>query len=219
MLELVVARYSENLNWLENIPGDIGTVVYDKSAEPLPGAVPLPNVGREAHTYLHHICERYEDLADIVVFCQGKPFDHAFDFHQTLRNLANRPQSAPPFRWLGHIVDTDSSDGVLFRAWSKNPDREGLDLTAFHRALWGDNGPDEYSFYLGAQFLVRRELILEQPRSLYEQAREVAVKFPNAAHCFERCWDRVFKVRDATSDVLAGRKTAYLKRIKKEVCQ
>jgi Protein of unknown function (DUF3431) len=215
MLQLVVARYSENLNWLENVRGDIATVVYDKSAKPMPDAVRLPNVGREAHTYLHHICERYGDLADIAVFCQGKPFDHAFDFHQTLRNLANVPESAPAFRWIGHTVDTDSSDGALFRAWSKNPDGEGLDLIAFHRALWGENAPNEYSFYLGAQFLVRRELILQQPRSFYEQARQISVEFPNAAHCFERCWDRVFNVRDATSDVLSGRKTAYLKRIKK----
>ena len=219
MLELVVARYSENLNWLENIPGEIATVVYDKGAEPLPNAVPLPNVGREAHGYLHHICERYEDLADITVFCQGKPFDHAFDLHQTLRDLADAPESVPAFRWLGHAVDTDSSDGALFRAWSKNPDGEGLDLAGFHRALWREDGPDEYSFYLGAQFLVRRELILQQPLSFYEKARQLSVEFPNAAHCFERCWDRVFKARDVTSHVLAGRKTAYLKPIKKQLCQ
>jgi hypothetical protein len=95
LLQLVVARYSEDLSWLRNIPGAVAPFVYDKGDALFPGAVPLVNAGREAHTYLHHICERYNDLADVTVFCQGKPFDHAFDFHQTLRGLAMEPESAP----------------------------------------------------------------------------------------------------------------------------
>jgi hypothetical protein len=219
MLQLVVARYCENLNWLGNIPAEIATVIYDKSTEPWPGSLRLANAGREAHTYLHHISSRYEDLAEITVFCQGKPFDHAFDFHQTLRDLAKAPEGAPVFRWLGHSVDTDSSDGQLFQTWSKNPDGEDLALTAFHRALFGEDGPGEYPFYLGAQFVVRRELVLRRPRSFYERARQLSLEFPHAAHCFERCWDRVFNVSGAASEVLAGRKTAHLKPIKKELCR
>ena len=216
MLQLVVARHSENLQWLGNIPPRIVTVVYDKSGEPATGSLFLENAGREAHTYLHHICERYADLADITVFCQGKPFDHTFDFHQILRNLAKAPEAAPPFSWLGHTIDTDSNDGALFRSWSKNPGGKGLDLNAFHRALWGEDGPDEYSFHLGAQFAVRRELVWQRPRSFYERARKLALDFPDAAHCFERCWDQVFNMGGVASQVLAGRKTLHLKRMKRE---
>jgi hypothetical protein len=216
VLQLVIARHAEDLSWVGNIPAGLDVVVYDKGPAPLPGAVPLENAGREAHTYLHHICERYGDLADVTVFCQGKPFDHAFDFHQTLRELANNPAGAPAFRWLGHIVDTDSSDGGLFRAWSKNHHAVGLDLAGFHRAVWSAEGPDEYSFYLGGQFVVRRELVLTRPRSFYEHARHVSLEFPDAAHCFERCWDRVFGATGAAARVLEGRKTAYLKRIKRQ---
>ena len=214
MLELVVARYAEDLSWLRNMPTEITPVVYDKGDSPVAGATSLPNAGREAHTYLHHICERYDDLADVTVFCQGKPFDHAFDFHQVLRDLAARPEEAPAYQWLGHIVDTDSNDGRLFRAWSKNNQREGLDFALFHRLLFGADGPDEYAFYLGGQFAARRELIVQQPRSFYEHARRIALEFSNAAHCFERCWDRVFGIKDASTHVLAGRRTAFLKPIK-----
>jgi hypothetical protein len=216
VLQVVVARYREDLSWLRNIAAGIEAIVYDKGPAPLPRAVPLENVGREAHTYLHHICERYDDLADVTVFCQGKPFDHAFHFHQTLRDLAENPNAAPAFRWLGHIVDTDSSDGRLFRAWSKNDRGVGLDLAGFHRAMWGTEGPDEYAFFLGGQFLVRRALILARPRAFYEHARRVSLDFPDAAHCFERCWDRVFDVTGAASEILRGRKTAHLKRIKEQ---
>ncbi|RYZ90483.1 MAG: DUF3431 domain-containing protein, partial [Proteobacteria bacterium] len=67
MIELVVARYLEDLAWLRNIPPQIRATVYDKNADsPHPGALQLPNIGREAHTYLHHIVTRYDELAPIT---------------------------------------------------------------------------------------------------------------------------------------------------------
>ncbi len=33
--------------------------------------IQLPNVGRETHTYLHHIVSRYDSLADWTVFSQA----------------------------------------------------------------------------------------------------------------------------------------------------
>src|SRR5688572_16556932 len=109
-LELVVARYNENLNWLRRVPKEFRVTIYDKSDENLPNAMDLPNVGREAHTYLWHIVARYDSLAEVTVFCQGRPFDHAYDFHQTLRDLAESPV-CHDFLPLGHIVDTDDACG------------------------------------------------------------------------------------------------------------
>ncbi|HEX8832632.1 MAG TPA: DUF3431 domain-containing protein, partial [Abditibacteriaceae bacterium] len=135
-LELVVARYKEDLGWLRNISQRIRVTVYDKHPDnPHPGAICLPNVGREAHTYLHHIITRYDTLAPLTVFCQGKPFDHAFDFRKTLREWAQNPEQVTGFRWLGHIIDTDDARGLrLFVPWSKNDDGHELDINGFHRA-------------------------------------------------------------------------------------
>lgn len=216
-LELVVARYKEDLGWLRNIPPQIRTTVYDKNADaPHPGAIRLPNVGREAHTYLHHIVTRYAALAPYTVFCQGKPFDHAFDFRRTLRELAPNPAQIGDFRWLGHIIDTDDPRGQrLFVPWSKNEDGHELDIAGFHRALFGINGPSEYVFQLGAQFAITRELIRSRPRSFYQNALEVSISFPDAAHCFERTWDKVFGMQGVDLEWLNGRQTVYLKPIRR----
>lgn len=218
-LELVVARYKEDLAWLRNIPPQIRATVYDKSGEPdallSTNVQPLENVGREAHTYLHHICARYETLAPVTVFCQGKPFDHAFDFRKTLRELAERKRANDGFFWLGHLADTDSSDGFLFQTWSKNETGEGLDLSGFHRALFGFDGPLEYPFFGGAQFIVTRERIQARPRDWYENALRVAIEFPEAAHCFERTWDRIFGDEENTLVRLKGEKTKYFKPIRR----
>jgi hypothetical protein len=210
--ELVVARYNEELNWLKRVPNEFRVVVYDKGEAPAPGATVLPNIGREAHTYLHHIVTRYDVLADATVFCQGKPFDHAFDFHKSLRALAtNEFGDFVPF---GHIVDTDDAQGrLLFTRWSKNDDGRELDMRGFHRALFGNDGPGEYTFRLGAQFAITRDLIRRRPRDFYERALRVSVDFPDAAHCFERSWPLVFGVENPDLQWLNGAKTAYLKPI------
>ena len=215
-IELVVARYLEDLSWLRNIPPQISPRVYDKSP-----TGNLPNVGREAHTYLHHICENYGNLADLTIFAQGKPFDHAFDFHKTLRALAATPDGvaaseAPAFRWLGHIIDTDDENGArLFATWSKNNGDERLDMNGFHRALFGSDGPATYTFRLGAQFIASRALIRARSLDFWRRALQISLDFPDAAHCYERSWDRVFGVEGVDKTWLGGRETVYLKPIKR----
>lgn len=241
-LDLVVARYEESLNWLRKVPPAWHITVYDKGAsQGDPSILPafrkadskaevervklqaLPNVGREAHTYLHHITSRLasqplgsEPLAEVTVFCQGRPFDHASDFHATLKSLADEPSSLGGWRWLGHIIDTDSSNGALFRAWSKNPEGQGLDISGFHRALLGLDGPSEYAFVLGGQFAVRRRALQARGPQFWRHALELSLLWPHAAHCFERTWDKVLGLPGPTSEQMAGRRTVYLKRIRGE---
>ena len=214
-IELVVARYLEDLSWVNNIPPQINARIYDKSP-----SGNTPNVGREAHTYLHHICENYDALPDLTVFAQGKPFDHAFDFHKTLRALAaataNESGDVAAFQWLGHIIDTDDCNGArLFATWSKNSGDERLDMNGFHRALFGTDGPPTYTFVLGAQFIASRDLIRSRSLPFWLNALEVSMNFPDAAHCYERSWDRVFGVEGIDADWLDGRQTVYLKPIKR----
>lgn len=216
-LELVVARYNEPLNWLGNIPKTIRATVYDKSEQAFTsaGAIVLPNVGREAHTYLHHLVSRYDSLSEYTIFCQGKPFDHAYDFHHRLRTLASTPLLPIDFQWIGHIIDTDDKNGQrLFTTWSKNEDGRGLALASFHQLLFGTDGPAFYPFVLGGQFGIHRTIVQLQPRSFYEHALALSVSFPDAAHCFERTWDRVFGQVGIDPAWLNGRQTVYLKPIK-----
>ena len=213
-IELVVARYREDLAWLGNIPPQVAARVYDKSAS---GEWPLvlPNIGREAHTYLHHIVTRYDELADVTVFAQGKPFDHAFDFHKSLRALA-AGESVADFRWLGHIIDTDDATGArLFATWSKNNGDERLDMNEFHRSLFGTEGPPFYSFVLGAQFAATRDSVRGRPLDFWRRALEVSAQFPDAAHCFERSWNLIFGVEGIDKAWLNGRQTVYLKPIRR----
>lgn len=74
-VEIVLARFDEPIEWAEEYQQQAKITVYDKNPNgTLPGSIYLPNVGRESHSYLHHIVTRYDSLAEWTVFSQaGKP--------------------------------------------------------------------------------------------------------------------------------------------------
>ena len=77
-IEIVVAAYKEDLDWTEQLKHTV--TIYSKNDDPdfitHPDAIPLPNFGRESHTFFHHIFHNYHNLADVTIFAQGNPFDH-----------------------------------------------------------------------------------------------------------------------------------------------
>lgn len=112
-VDLVIARYKEDISWLHRVPQHIFLYIYNKNqsntivpqkrfgrvvlahdhAAPENLNVPersvvcnIPNIGREADTYLEHIINHYDDLADITIFCQGDPFPHSPDFLDLLNH-------------------------------------------------------------------------------------------------------------------------------------
>lgn len=217
-IDLVVARYNEDVAWLRRVPAAVRVCLYDKSETPLRGATVLPNIGREAHTYLHHLCERYETLADLTVFTQGRPFDHAPDLHPRLRALARGEERVDGFRWFGFLIEEDDADGARsFQRWSKNPERRPLRMREFWRALFGEHSavPPLFVFYGGAVFAVARDVALSRPRAFYERARDIAAEFPDAAHCFERVWDRIFGIDGIPAPYRNRPRPIYLKPIRR----
>lgn len=221
-LELVVARHAEAVDWTRHVPAAVRVTIYDKGGDldaakfPRATVARLPNVGREAQTYLHHIVERWESPAPVTVFCQGHPFDHAHDLHRVLRALAAGRETVADFRWLGFTIDTDDARGRrLFVPWSKNEDGRELRLDEFHRALFASPAPERVRFYPGAQFAVTAERIRSRPRAFWERARDLAATFPDAAHCFERLWDRVFGVAGVDEARMGGRDCVHLKPIRR----
>jgi hypothetical protein len=86
--ELIISRYNESLSWLDNKEyidtynkfskiicynkgNEIPNNSYIKSHPNQFQIKTLPNVGREAHTYLTHIIQNYDNLSDINVFVPG----------------------------------------------------------------------------------------------------------------------------------------------------
>lgn len=78
-MQLVVSHYSKNIDWLKNVDDHVKIFVYDKS-EKESNFIKLQNIGREPHTYIHHIIENYNHLSEWTAFCQDDPSDHVADW-------------------------------------------------------------------------------------------------------------------------------------------
>ncbi len=77
-ISIVVARYNEDLKWtLEEPFNKFKYIVYNKGDNDnfektnVESIITLPNVGKCDHTYLYHVYNSYDNLADINVFLPG----------------------------------------------------------------------------------------------------------------------------------------------------
>lgn len=85
MLTFVVARYREDVSWLNDLPRDAKIYLYNKGPELDAGlfsrdveVIRLPNAGRESGTYMHHMMHNFRaDEGEFTVFTQADPFEHA----------------------------------------------------------------------------------------------------------------------------------------------
>ena len=75
---ICVSRYNEDLSWTLEYPfHQFSYIVYNKGINEnfekkhVAKVIPLPNVGRCDHTYLHHVVSQYHSLPNNVVFLPG----------------------------------------------------------------------------------------------------------------------------------------------------
>ena len=213
-VDIVVARYSEDVDWL----GDLAhhCIIYNKwhpatleDEYKYKRVVQLPNVGRESHTYLYHIVENYDNLAPVTVFTQARIEDH-FEGQWTPQNgceflwslgkqaaLYGQSQNAQMYSQLGGMSAIPLFNLRAYYA-------RGLQKTAYDNlgqwftALTGHDIPCQgVPWYKNALFAVKRDRIHQHPRSFYEtlmQEVNNAVN-PEAGHYFERTWYMIFSTR------------------------
>jgi hypothetical protein len=77
-VEIIVARYNEDLKWMLESPfNEYQYTIYNKglnnnfNKNNVKKIINLPNIGRCDHTYLYHIIENYNSLSNITVFFPG----------------------------------------------------------------------------------------------------------------------------------------------------
>ncbi len=182
-VELVVARYLESAGWLRRVQA-LHPVVYQKgpkvNAGPETRSHPLPNIGREAHTYLHHIIQRYDNLASTTIFLQGNPFDHCPD-------ILNKLSGLEPGCLFRHF-----SDHLLVEDSTGNPSHPGVPFAEFYRELLGNSVPDYLVCRTAACFSADAATIRSRPLEFYEKALRLTTENELGAHAMERLWQFIF---------------------------
>jgi hypothetical protein len=97
-LRIVVAKFQEDLSWINSLDG-IPVTVYNKAENPLPEStvfnnhvteIPyVPNVGNECYSYLSFIIDNYYNLPELVVFVHGDPPKQYHSMPNIIREINN----------------------------------------------------------------------------------------------------------------------------------
>lgn len=208
---IVVARYNENIEWLHQVMDHC--LIYNKGS-PLgvTNEIPLQNVGRESHTYLHHIIQNYDTLTDIVVFTQARISDHrgsnTISYLLKMRDEAiARGKSIPSdihhknnYRnyWWGPLFNYDSRFNVshtIFKTPSCYKDNKIISFQEWFERHVTTPYPDPIAIYPYGLFAIKKENILSRPKSYYESLIKQCDYHinPTEGHFFERSWYYIFE--------------------------
>ena len=199
-IQLVVAHYQEDLSWLDQY-SSLSKVVYSKGRTPPANAVTLPNIGREAHTYLHHIIEHYDKLEDVTVFLQGNPHEHVERLFEKVCSLNDG------------LTYIDLGDEILVEDGCGVPPQRGLPLAQFWEKLFRSAAPPFFSCRAGACFAVSRKVIHSRPRSFYEHALQLVLSEYLGPWSIERLWHRMFETGAATAGILTAADAGFYREL------
>ena len=192
--EVVIAKYREDIRWSDTVAANRTIYCKDTNCGDCCPYIPLPNIGREYGTYLHHIVTRYDTLAERTLFVQGDPFFHHLlpieefahaeeDFYYRA-NVHHSMGQAVNWGWPGQTATGDAK-------------------VAFLELLDCRTDLQRYDFTWGAQFSVTAGRIRLRPKSYYEKLCELAhrpkitlagVEFDNLhiGFLFEFFWQNIF---------------------------
>ncbi len=105
-IELVLARYNENVDYLLNYEfDDLKIHLYNKGGVITNEEIlnnkniiiyQLPNVGKCDHTYLYHIINNYNNLPDIIIFLPASFYYMKFKRYKGLRILKDTKEKEKP---------------------------------------------------------------------------------------------------------------------------
>jgi hypothetical protein len=200
---IIAATHGEPLSWLKHAASKenrnyelIVSCSNGRSEQDFPEAdkvISRENWGREAGHYLNYIIENYDNLPSVCVFVQADPWPHLRHKGSSdmfLGMLFNSPpEFDAPFCYLGGKYFVKRI-GIKPSMLGGKPNAQYELLSA----AWKDEPiPMPVSFMIGAQFYVKREVILARPKQHYidlmDKGRTMSQSF---AHVLEPLWGCVF---------------------------
>lgn len=212
-VEVCVARYNETTDWLSQAQFcDFSKVIYNKGPSKVSVKTPencvivdLPNVGREGHTFLHHIVTNYDNLADITIFLPGSCMDDG-KVHKTnelLKNMQATQDTVISGAWYADVrkkflnfsIDNWKGTNDANKTLTSNASCEVAEVRPFgvwYKKYFGDLRIEVVSFT--SIFAVSSVHILSKSRLYYQNLMCCLDKHPNPeeGHYIERAWVAIF---------------------------
>ncbi|XP_022086117.1 uncharacterized protein LOC110976816 [Acanthaster planci] len=197
---IVIAQYTESLDWVKPFAGH--TFVYHKGGDLRPTRKwlsweSLPNIGRESHSYLHHIITNYDQLPRVTVFYPGAIADHKNCPQNPRVSISAAKRGIPcrgdsPFNvHRGHVI----GGSYLKKPKNKYFRRSDFTFLEFYEYIYRRKPahPVIKQCWKGC-FAATKAMIKRHPLDFYIRAISTLGKSsnPEEGHYFERLWYHMF---------------------------
>jgi hypothetical protein len=211
-IEIVVANYEERVDWLEEIPEQFYTklTIYNKGSAknykfPKMTSVNLPNIGHCDHTYLYHVVNNYDTLADVTIFLPGSVWTQPTkkenaDKMISFINIHKRPTLVcgdNPASHKNFSIDkweVSSPENSRFSSQHKLTPASIRPFGAWFAAHFPGEKHECVSFF--GIVSASKEGIRKRPKEFYQGLlNEVSMPSPEAGHYTERSWANTFSIK------------------------
>lgn len=210
-IDLVIARYNESLNWLDDIDtSNINVIVYNKHDEDfihpkVDKVIKLENVGKCDHTYLYHIIENYDNLNDVTIFTAGScdmpykwaQFKKVFDKATTQYDSAFEVVAQYDIRnsLYDFVLDEWKTSNDINRSKNNEVKTQLCSVRPFgkwYESKFGDLVTNHVT-YMG-MFAASRKDIHNRSKEFYKDLiNDVMTSNPECGHFIERSWIAIFQ--------------------------
>lgn len=169
---IIVAKYDENIEWLNEIKDTFNIYLYDKKRF-------IPNIGRETETYIQYILNYFSLIneKDLYFFTQGNPFVHHETFLTDIKYTYSK-------RFYGTRTYCDRKG---------NPSHTNLNCDEFISLFIPTFNDDIIEFYTSALFCLTGKDILKYNKNFYERLYEYICKEVTAPWIVERFFYQLYK--------------------------
>lgn len=74
MISFIVSRYNQDTSWVAEYAPSM--ILYDRSENPVPGSIMVPNLGSDLADKFHFIISNYNNLPDVAVYTKANLFKY-----------------------------------------------------------------------------------------------------------------------------------------------
>jgi len=186
-MKFILSRYNHDISWLKEYSDDY--VLYDRSEEPLEGAIVVPNIGSDWYDKLTYIIDNYDNLPEVAVYTKANLFKYItkeeFDLvkgNKTFTPLLTQHHEVyePVCRYVDGMYEEINNRWYL----GPHPARHAVEMMR----LLGIDHQEYVRFAPGSNYILPKETILKHPKELYIKLRSYLdwVIYPGEAQIMER---------------------------------
>jgi hypothetical protein len=194
-MKWILSRYNHDISYLPSYTKDV--VLYDRSDEPVPNSIVVPNIGTDLYDKFTFIVDNYDNLPEVAVYSKANIFKYITE--EEFEKIKDN-KTFTPILTQNHKTYSDNNGVVCFYdengMYNERNDywyllehpTKTVNASNELKKMLGLEGKQYLAFAPGSNYILPKENILKHPKEFYEKLRSYLdwAVYPGEAQLIER---------------------------------